>query len=105
MSRHQRACSECGSRSVNPFCGSCTYHPNNETDMNDSIRAGIRRDTRDAREWTDHRSTDDIRRDLSLLGVRVLDDNNPNRSRSYSGLVSVLIAVLAIAALAVALTR
>lgn len=105
MSRYQRQCSECGCRTVNPSCTACTYHPNNNTEETMTIEAQIRRDTREAREWTDHRTTDEIRRDLSLLGVRVLDDNNPNQGRSYTGAVSVVIGVLAIIALIVTLTN
>lgn len=104
MSRYQRQCSECGCRTVNPSCIACTYHPNN-TEETMTIEAQIRRDTREAREWTDHRTTDEIRRDLSLLGVRVLDDNNPNTSRSHTGAVSVVIGILAIIALIVTLTN
>jgi hypothetical protein len=103
MSRYQRPCSECGSRTVNPSCIACTYHPNDNEDR--TIRDQIRCDTREAREWTDHRTTSEIRRDLSLLGVRVLDNNNPNTSRSYAGAVSVLIGVLAIIALVVTLLK
>ena len=103
--RSNPPCSECGSRTVNPFCGSCTYHPNNENDMNDTIRSGILRDTREAREWTDNRSVAEIRRDLSLLGVRVLDTEDPNESRRFAGPVSVVIGILAVVALVVALTR
>ena len=107
MSRYQQPCPECGCRTINPSCIACTYHPNNENenDMNDNTRSGILRDTREAREWTDNRSASEIRRDLSLLGVRVLDTEDPNTSRRFAGPVSVVIGILAVVALIVALTR
>ncbi len=109
MKPNKYPCSECGSRTVNPFCVSCTYHPNNpepenET-MNSELHKAIRRDTREAREWSDNRDTETLRRDLSLLGVRVLDEDNPNRSRSYAGAVSVIVLILGLIALIVTLTK
>lgn len=93
------ACSRCGSTAPNQSCYVCAEDRDYES------RLAMRRESREAVEWTDRRTTPEIKRDLSLMGVRVLCEDDPNQNRSHAGTVSVLVVILAVVALVVALTR